>query len=76
MSWFISGLQKLSLLNLEGCLVTAACLDSLAGRSKSSSSSPTASLLSSASLVRDFTTGDKNLISCIFSCTVLLHKIT
>ncbi|RYR09092.1 hypothetical protein Ahy_B05g077174 isoform B [Arachis hypogaea] len=30
MSWFISGLQKLSLLNLEGCLVTAACLDSLA----------------------------------------------
>ncbi|KAL1321197.1 hypothetical protein AAHE18_14G111100 [Arachis hypogaea] len=31
MSWFISGLQKLSLLNLEGCLVTAACLDSLTG---------------------------------------------
>ncbi|XLS47384.1 hypothetical protein HN51_021742 [Arachis hypogaea] len=30
MSWFISGLQNLSLLNLEGCLVTAVCLDSLA----------------------------------------------
>ncbi|XLT59052.1 hypothetical protein HN873_051656, partial [Arachis hypogaea] len=27
---FLKGLQKLSLLNLEGCLVTAACLDSLA----------------------------------------------
>ncbi|XLR61394.1 hypothetical protein S83_012066, partial [Arachis hypogaea] len=73
---FLKGLQKLSLLNLEGCLVTAACLDSLARRSKSSSSSPTASLLSSASLVRDFTTGDKNSVSPIFSCTVLLHKIT
>ncbi|XLR19271.1 hypothetical protein S83_047183, partial [Arachis hypogaea] len=27
---FLKGLQKLFLLNLEGCLVIAACLDSLA----------------------------------------------
>ncbi|MCI29208.1 F-box/LRR-repeat protein, partial [Trifolium medium] len=30
LSWFIPGLQKLAVLNLEGCLVTSACLDSLA----------------------------------------------
>lgn len=31
--WCIAGLHNLSLLNLEGCPVTAACLDSLSGGS-------------------------------------------